>query len=44
MKDANAQALAGRFGEMGLSKEDVFRKFTEFGEPTEEFKIDKYPQ
>jgi sulfhydrogenase subunit delta len=38
MKDANAKALADKFLKMGLSKEDVFRKFTEFGETTDEFK------
>ena len=39
MQDANAKALAVRFKEMGLSREDVFRKFTEFGEPAEEFNL-----
>jgi len=38
MKDANAKALAEQFKKMGLSSEDIFRKFTEFGEPTEELK------
>jgi hypothetical protein len=38
MGDANAGALADQFDRMGLSREDIFRKFTEFGEPTEEFK------
>jgi coenzyme F420-reducing hydrogenase gamma subunit len=38
MKDANSKALAEKFKIMGLSKEDIYRKFTEFGEPKEEFK------
>jgi coenzyme F420-reducing hydrogenase gamma subunit len=38
MKDANAKALAEQFEKMGLSKEDIFRKFTEFGQPTNEWK------
>ena len=38
MKDANAGALASRFEEMGLSKGDILRKFTEFGEPANEWK------
>jgi coenzyme F420-reducing hydrogenase gamma subunit len=37
-KDANAKALADKFEMLGLSKDDVFRKFTEFGEPKEEWK------
>lgn len=37
MKDANARALADQFAGMGLSREDIFRKFTEFGQPTWEF-------
>lgn len=41
MRDANAGALAARFREMGLSREDVFRRFTEFGEPAEEFNSSK---
>jgi coenzyme F420-reducing hydrogenase gamma subunit len=44
MKDANAKALADQFEEMGLSREDIFRKFTEFGEPTEEFRLGKKPR
>jgi len=35
MKDANAQALADRLARMGLSPEDIHRKFTEFGQPAE---------
>lgn len=38
MKDANAKALAEQFEKMGLSREDIFRKFTEFGQPTNEWK------
>jgi coenzyme F420-reducing hydrogenase gamma subunit len=38
MKDANAKALADQFAKVGLSPEDIFRKFTQFGEPTNEFK------
>jgi coenzyme F420-reducing hydrogenase gamma subunit len=38
MKDANAKALADQFEKMGLSEEDIFRKFSEFGEPTNEWK------
>jgi sulfhydrogenase subunit delta len=38
MKDANAKALAGKFEYMGLSKEDIYRKFMEFGQPTKEWK------
>jgi sulfhydrogenase subunit delta len=38
MKDANAKALAEQFAKMGLSREDIFRKFTEFGQPTNEWK------
>ena len=38
MKDANARALAGQFEKMGLNREDIFRKFTEFGQPAEEWK------
>lgn len=38
MKDANTQALANQFAKMGLSREDIYRKFTEFGQPTDEFK------
>jgi len=38
MRDAHAKALADQFLKMGLRKEDVFRKFTEFGQPTDEFK------
>ena len=39
MKDANSKALADQFIKMGLSTEDIHRKFTEFGQPTEEFKL-----
>ncbi|KPL08571.1 hypothetical protein AMJ71_08075 [candidate division TA06 bacterium SM1_40] len=38
MKDANAKALADRFERMGLGREDIYRRFTEFGEPTVEWK------
>lgn len=37
MKDANARALADQFEKMGLSKEDITRKFTEFGQPAAEW-------
>jgi sulfhydrogenase subunit delta len=38
MKNAHAKALADRFARMGLSEEDIFRRFTEFGEPAVEWK------
>jgi sulfhydrogenase subunit delta len=38
MKDANSKALADKFEKIGLSKEDIHRRFTEFGEPKEEWK------
>jgi len=38
MKDANAKALAGQFKRMGLSKQEIAGKFTEFGEPKIEWK------
>jgi coenzyme F420-reducing hydrogenase gamma subunit len=38
MKDANAAALAGQFEIMGLSREDIHRRFTEFGQPMKEWK------
>ncbi len=38
MEDANAKALASQFEKTGLSREDIFRKFTEFGQPTNEWK------
>jgi len=38
MKDANARALADEFERRHLSREEIFRKFTEFGQPTDEFK------
>ncbi len=38
MKDANAGALGAQFEKMGLSKEDIFRRFTEFGQTTDEWK------
>ncbi len=38
LKDANAGALAGRFREMGLSDEDIYRRFTQFGEPSLELR------
>jgi len=37
IKDANARALADQFEKMGLSKEDITRKFTEFGQPAAEW-------
>ncbi|MFH0924526.1 MAG: oxidoreductase [bacterium] len=37
MDDANSKALARKFSRMGLSQEDIFRRFTEFGQPTEKF-------
>jgi sulfhydrogenase subunit delta len=38
MKDANAKALAGQFERMGLSKQEIAGRFTEFGEPKTEWK------
>ena len=38
MKDSNARAMAEQFEKMGLSKEDIRRKFTEFGQPANEWK------
>jgi sulfhydrogenase subunit delta len=38
MKDANAKALADQFSRMGISQEDIYRRFTEFGQPTVEWK------
>jgi hypothetical protein len=38
MKDANAPALAKQFEKMGLSPEDIVRKFTEFAGFTPEFR------
>ena len=38
MKDANAKALAGHFERMGLSKQEIIGRFTEFGEPKTEWK------
>jgi len=38
MKDANARALADQFERMGLSREDISRCFTQFGEPAIEWK------
>lgn len=38
MKDANSRALSRQFLEMGLDDRDISRRFTEFGQPTEEFK------
>ncbi len=38
VKDAKAKILADRFARMGLSEDDIFRRFTEFGEPTTEWK------
>ena len=37
-KDANARALADQFLKMGFGTTDVFRKFTEFGQPATEWK------
>jgi coenzyme F420-reducing hydrogenase gamma subunit len=39
MKDANSNALADQFMKMKVKKDDVTRKFTEFAEPKEEFKL-----
>lgn len=38
MSDANAEALAGVFKEMGLSHEDIARKFRKYAGTTREFK------
>jgi len=38
MKDANARALAEQFEKIGLSREDIFRRFTEFGQPASQWK------
>ncbi|MDP3260857.1 MAG: hypothetical protein Q8M34_09795 [Thermodesulfovibrionales bacterium] len=38
MKQANAPALAKKFKAMGLSRDDIIRKFTEFGADTIEFR------
>jgi coenzyme F420-reducing hydrogenase gamma subunit len=38
MKDANARALADQFEKMGLSRDDIRRKFTAFGQPSEQWK------
>ncbi len=38
MKHANASALARQFESMGLSPEDIFRRFTLFGSVTTEFR------
>ncbi|MCX6112504.1 MAG: oxidoreductase [Proteobacteria bacterium] len=37
IRDSNAKALANQFTKMKLSSDDIFRKFTEFGQPTKEF-------
>ena len=37
MKDANSGALSDQFNKMGLDAADRLRKFTEFGQPTQEF-------
>ncbi|MDD2715326.1 MAG: oxidoreductase [Candidatus Wallbacteria bacterium] len=37
LKDANSAALAAQLLKMGQSPEDIFRRFTEFGQPTIEF-------
>ncbi len=38
VEDANAGALAGKFGALGLGRDDIRRRFTEFGEPTAAWK------
>jgi sulfhydrogenase subunit delta len=38
MKQANGLALAKKFKQMGLSRDDIVRKFTEFGADTIEFR------
>jgi sulfhydrogenase subunit delta len=38
MEDANAPALARQFERMGFSPEDIFRKFTQYGSPTPQFR------
>ena len=38
MKDANSKALADRFEKMGLSRQEIIGRFTEFGEPKAEWK------
>ena len=38
MKDANAKALADQFRKMGLDDEEIHLKFTEFAQPSEEWK------
>jgi sulfhydrogenase subunit delta len=38
MEDANAPALARQFEKMGLSSDDIFRKFTQYGSPMPEFR------
>lgn len=38
MKQANSSALAKKFKQMGLSKDDIIRKFTQFGADTIEFR------
>jgi sulfhydrogenase subunit delta len=38
MKQANGPALAKKFRTMGLSRDDIIRKFTEFGADTSEFR------
>jgi sulfhydrogenase subunit delta len=38
MRDANAKALADEFARRGMPREDIARRFTEFGEPADEFK------
>lgn len=37
MKDANSRALADQFEKMGLSKEEILLKFTEFSQPVVEY-------
>jgi len=38
MKQTNGTALAKKFKQMGMSKDDIIRKFTEFGTDTIEFR------
>ena len=44
MAAANARALANRFSKLGLTPDDVYRKFTEFGEPAREWKAGQVRQ
>ena len=38
MKQANGPALVKKFKAMGMSRDDIIRKFTEFGADTVEFR------